>query len=373
MKNIGIVNSTIIACLLLISCNTSNVLPTSSNLIPIGNYNELGYINHEGEYEINPQFQEATEFSEDLAMVRSKGYDSKYGYIGKDGLYVISPNYSEATCFSDGMAWVSQNDRIMAINTKGEIVINLPNVISAQNYTEGLAAFSTSAQNGSYWGFMDKEGNVVVNPQFEIVDFFNEGKCAVKNNQGKWGYIDKTGKIIINHQYDNATSFQDGRAIVSFGLQFGVIDKSGKFIINPQFEEMISDGDRYLVKSNGLWGWCDKKGKYIINPQFEMANPYFDNSLAPVRIGAYWGYINKDGKIQINPQFERAYVFDNNIALVYNNQSYGFINKEGKYKINPQFKSVSEDYILKHKDRKSLKKFSKIGGYYMSATYSGGY
>lgn len=359
----------ITSCFLFLSCGNTSVLPTNNRLIPIGNENELGYINHSGEIIINPQFKSATCFSDGLALVRSKGSESKYGFIGKDGRYVISPIYDAATCFSDGMAWVLQNNRIMAINTGGEIVINLPNVVNARNFSEGLAAFSISSRNDNYWGFMDKKGNVIVNPQFEDVGLFNEGKCAVKNSDGLWGFIDKSGKIIINPQFNEATVFENGRAIVAMGSQYGVIDNNGKFLINPQFDKMVTDDNRYLVNSNNVWGWCDKKGKYIINPQFKEAHLFLSNSLAPVRIGNNWGYINKEGKIEINPQFEEAYVFDHDIALVYNNRQFGFIDKEGKYKINPQFTHISKDYVSKHTDGTDLMKYTEIGdSYYPAAT-----
>ncbi len=50
------------------------------------------------------------------------------------------------------------------------------------------------------------------------------------NVNGKYGYIDKTGKYVINPQFDYAGSFSEGLAVVEIGGKWGYIDKTGKFI-----------------------------------------------------------------------------------------------------------------------------------------------
>lgn len=53
-------------------------------------------------------------------------------------------------------------------------------------------------ENGK-WGYIDKDGNVVINPQFGFTWDFSEGLAVVRigdEKSGKYGYIDKTGKIV---------------------------------------------------------------------------------------------------------------------------------------------------------------------------------
>jgi len=107
---------------------------------------------------------------------------------------------------------------------------------------------------GEKWGFIDKKGKFVINPQFgDIVPEvarvlpayysyglssecgFSEGLAAVEVVEG-WGYVNKEGKFIINPQFDDAMPFSEGLAGVKIGGNFGFIDKSGKYVINPQFD-----------------------------------------------------------------------------------------------------------------------------------------
>ena len=87
--------------------------------------------------------------------------------------------------------------------------------------------------NGKY-GYMNKSGKLVIQPQFDRADLFAEGAAAVELGR-RWGFIDKSGKLIVPPQYDLADPYSEGLALVGVGPQLGYIDKSGKFAINPQF------------------------------------------------------------------------------------------------------------------------------------------
>src|ERR1039457_6337748 len=69
------------------------------------------------------------------------------------------------------------------------------------------------------------------------------------NMGGKTGFINKEGKLIINPQYDNASNFYDGLALVTIGSKSGYIDKEGKTVINPQFDHGggFSAGAEYRI------------------------------------------------------------------------------------------------------------------------------
>ncbi|HOF12828.1 MAG TPA: WG repeat-containing protein, partial [Spirochaetota bacterium] len=182
------------------------------------------------------------------------------------------------------------------------------------------------------YGYIDKSGKIVINPQFEkAYDFSKEGLAAVKINQ-KWGYIDKSGKIVINPQFEDAYSFKEGLALVKLSDKYGYIDKSGKIVINPQFEDAYSFGEEGLaiVKLSDKYGYIDKSGKIVINPQFEDAYDFGEEGLALVKLSDKYGYIDKSGKIVIDTQFYYAEEFKNGLALV-GGEKYGYINKSGKY------------------------------------------
>src|SRR6266850_1263365 len=65
---------------------------------------------------------------------------------------------------------------------------------------------------------------------------------------GHWGYIDKKGQVVINPQFDAAFPFSDGQAGVVLGGKWGLIDKTGKYVLKPQFEQLMPGQRLGVVK-----------------------------------------------------------------------------------------------------------------------------
>jgi len=53
---------------------------------------------------------------------------------------------------------------------------------------EGLAAVRLKDK----WGYIDKKGDIAINPQFEDAGGFGDGLAPVESER-KWGFIRKTG------------------------------------------------------------------------------------------------------------------------------------------------------------------------------------
>ena len=136
----------------------------------------------------------------------------------------------------------------------------------------------------------------------------------------KYGFIDKSGKFVIEPQFEFANDFCDGLARVQINEKFGFIDKSGKFVIEPKFDWIDFSLSKGIVrvKIDEKWGYIDKSGKFVIEPQFEFADD-FSEGLAIVTINDEYGFIDKSGKFVIEPQFEYASKFSDGISRVENN------------------------------------------------------
>ena len=240
---------------------------------------------------------------------------------------------------------IMQNRKMGYINRSGEVVIQ-PQFDYALPFTEGLAVACIYG-NSRKCGYIDETGKFVISPQFGDALRFSEGLAAVMI-ENKFGYIDKTGKYIINPQFSSGpgrinpfSTFSGGLGLVRVADKFGYIDKSGKISINPQFENAMPFFDGLAaVRIGDKWGYIDTEGKISINPQFEDAQPFI-NDLSAVKVGKQYGYIDKTGKIVINPQFYYALPFsdDGLAAVILNEKKLGFISKDGKYIISPQFSS----------------------------------
>lgn len=331
--------------LLLISCDNFKKQKKNS-LIPFAQNEKYGYFDLTGKIIIKPQFAFASVFREDIALVKTLGYDGKWGYIDKKGKFIINAIYDNATIFNEGLAWVvSINNAPSVIDNKGKVKFTLMEAENVKLFSNGMAAFSRADSISTKWGFIDMRGKLIIDPQFREVGNFYDDICAVKNFEGKWGYINKTGKIIIKCQFDEVKRFFKGRAIITLRGKQGVINERGKLIINPKFKYIYADNDKYLIYGANGAGWCDKYGRFIINPQYEKAEIFGDNKLACIKISDKYGFIDVKGKIVISPQFDFATKFNGDLALVKIGDKYGLINESGTYVVNPQFSDVGLDFF----------------------------
>ncbi len=170
------------------------------------------------------------------------------------------------------------------------------------------------------------------------------------------GFVDEDGKIVINPQFDGAGFFtKDGVAPVSNGGKWGLIDRKGSYVVNPQFDSilMLDGGDTLLVQVGGQWGTADRKGAYIINPQFDEMGPFDEKGRALVQSGDQYGFIDRKGAYIINPQFESVAMsgdddmteivyFTKGMAAASTDRKWGFIDESGKWVINPQYTAVGQ-------------------------------
>ena len=91
--------------LLLASCGTSG-----KSLHPVVAGGRYGFIDGSGKIVIQPQFEQASGFSEGLAAVQMGG---KWGYIDPRGRLAISPQFDLADPFSDnGLAVVGLGGKL---------------------------------------------------------------------------------------------------------------------------------------------------------------------------------------------------------------------------------------------------------------------
>ena len=99
------------------------------------------------------------------------------------------------------------------INSDSEWVKE-PQFTFADDFSNEIAVVSMSIDGEERCGYIDKEGNIIIECQFEAArEFTSDGLAAVQLN-GKWGYIKADGSWLLKPQFDDAHSFSNGYATV---------------------------------------------------------------------------------------------------------------------------------------------------------------
>lgn len=133
------------------------------------------------------------------------------------------------------------------------------------------------------WGYIDREGNMVIEPQYHAAWNFHEGLAAVKVDWAR-GYIDREGKYVVELKYQYAGPFRDGKAKVMLDDVWEYIDHEGKKVGDAEPEKMVDDTvapeEPTPMAKGKKFGYVDAEGKFVIKPKFIQAKPFSEGRAA---------------------------------------------------------------------------------------------
>ncbi len=219
--------------------------------------------------------------------------------------------------------------------------------------TADADAYLFPVRQGGQWGYIDRSGAMVVEPQFEAAYPFSEARALVRQG-GQYGYIDPNGEVIIEPQFEDGWYFSEGQAPVKDGGAWRLIDASGavqstladssapgeamdRLALDPRFmvEQRYPSSDLERVSVDSLYGYRNSAGEMVIAPRFDEAWQFAEGR-ARVQQDGQWGFINEQGEFVIAPQFEQAWDFRHGLALVASAGEYAYIDTTGAYVWQPE-------------------------------------
>lgn len=187
--------------------------------------------------------------------------NGKYSYYDEFAKKAFG-DFDYAGCFYNGKAAVKNNGVWYLINTKGEKVGDEYKdiVLSETGSYMSNDVMIASTKEGTYTIYnnkLEEKANVTCS---EIGKTSNNGLIAFKNNN-KWGFVNEEGKIVIEPQYDNAKSFSYGLAAVYSKGKWGFIDKNNEVVIDYQFKDTDSNAAYYFNSNGSCYVGADYSGE----------------------------------------------------------------------------------------------------------------
>ncbi|MEB1807351.1 MAG: WG repeat-containing protein [Bacillaceae bacterium] len=234
----------------------------------------------------------------------------KWGYINSNGNLKIPARYDRADDFQEnGLAVVMVGDRAGVIDCSGQFVID-PIYESILPFSEGRAIVVDSA------GFkvVDEKGTVLTSKPYNFIASYEEERAVFSdrsaNGQYLYGYLDRSGQEIIPLQFEYANDFKDEKALVRLtNRNYALIDKKGTILNTYAYHMMsgFSEGLSAFRKTlDDPFGYVDENGNIVIEPQFSIALP-FQEGRAVVNIidgiNNRYGLIDRQGKFIIQAQY----------------------------------------------------------------------
>lgn len=237
--------------------------------------NFMGVMDDSGKVLTNKKYTFINNYSNERAvfgLMENNNDRYLYGYLDNNGNEVIEAKYEEAFQFKDDIALVKQKNTYMLI---------------------------------------DKKGKVLFQYNYPYVNSYGEEKLVfAKEDGGPYGYINKEGTIVIEPIYTSASEFKNGVAIVGMGPiyseNFGVISEKGHYIYEPIYDDIINLGEDRIAL--GKFSSDEKipfSFKYAIGDTAgKLLTEYLFLSIGEYEEGLSYGsneeftfFINKEGEI----------------------------------------------------------------------------
>ena len=179
------------------------------NKITNGNYNYIGYLSNNNYI--------ASRQNEKLGVIDQNEnikLEMKYDTIRKiDGTNLVEAD-------------------IQSTNTIELYNSNLEKIAEMNNATLTIEDNYIKLSSTTEIRYFDLEGKEKQN-----TEIFPENTIFAKSQNGKWGFVDKNGQVVIDYQYDEVTEQNEyGFAGIKLNDKWGIVDKNGKIIVEPTYE-----------------------------------------------------------------------------------------------------------------------------------------
>lgn len=185
------------------------------------------------------------------------------------------------------------------------------------------------------WGYCDNNFNIKIPIRYDEALPFSEGLAGVRLGKS-WGFINKNGQKVIEFKYQSVSNFKNSNAVVNGNdLKLClVINKKGKVIRSydpkdemtaEEFDNLISNYNYYTkyvyIIQNGQnviselnSGYLDSagnfvEGKHVAELKFKK-DEMFEDGLAPVEINGKWNFTDKSWQLLFHGKITYAEFLD---------------------------------------------------------------
>lgn len=187
-----------------------------------------------------------------------------YSILDETGAELVAPNYTYIeylfddyfiACNNEGKLGVIDKKDNKKIELKYDSVQRIPNtnIIQTTILTEKLTEIynhniektgqmiNANIDNKTEYIKMYNEEEVsYFNTNGEIIQntqIYNKNQLFAKSQEGKWGFVDKDGRVVVDYNYEKVTEFNPyGYAGIKQNGKWGVMDQTGSIILEPIYE-----------------------------------------------------------------------------------------------------------------------------------------
>ncbi len=236
---------------------------------------KYGYLNHEGQWEIRPQYAYADAFKGGIAVAT---LDSGSGAIDRKGSWQITPKYDFVDLGNEN------GPAIACVDYEGSVtVFSKETFKKIYSFDQDLMGAFVSVSGNSIIAYFednvaefDLSGNRIASVSAEGYLFPVEGGCTIGYDEENAFLVDAFGKRILDGYRELTALTNDGTNVYfTFvkgetnvdNYRMGVVDQTGREILSGEYTYILVPEEGYLQAEN-------ESGMYLFTLSGEMVWKY---------------------------------------------------------------------------------------------------
>ncbi|MCL2812258.1 MAG: WG repeat-containing protein, partial [Clostridia bacterium] len=254
--------------------------------------------------------------------------------------------------FQEGLALVQEPDHQLYgyINTDGDVVVE-PKWAYASSFSEGIASVFNE-EDQSF--LINKDGDIILSTE-RWIGSVSQGYAIIMDvEQYTYGIMDREGNVLVEpiwssdfveiNEYGLMDVWRDGR--------IGFINTNGEIVVPlkgmDENRVFFSEGVTFLEEERGYWKCYDPQGNVVFDIFCEYIKPFSDGLAAVITydndVGSLIGYIDHSGAYVLQPSTRYTSVgipsFSEGLLRFQEDGKYGFLNERGEVAIALQWDKV---------------------------------
>lgn len=219
----------------------------------------LNLINEDGETLLTNKFEDAISIDNENIIIKQ---GNKYGIMSSDGDLKIEPQYDALEYLFDGNYKAEKDGKYGVIDLSNKIMLDFyysdikymseEGFIRAERENQETTLINTQFQSkckGTIEEINSKHSYIVLNENGErnyynfqlepknVKDIFPANTLYLSKQNGKYGFVNKNGIVIVDYEYDDAIEQNEyGYASVKKNGKWGAIDLKGKLVTEPKYD-----------------------------------------------------------------------------------------------------------------------------------------
>jgi len=277
------------------------------------------------------------------AFAQDNRWEQWHYYINTKGEQALRVSAKSINPFRDGLArvekYVAEGGKAFwnygYINKEGKLVI-APQYERASDFKEGVAF--VKKRNETFFVLINPQGERLGNKTFEKEGYISEGMIAFREN-GKIGFLNTQGQMVIAPKYVEEGGFSEGYCSVAIEKGnkwlYGFIDKTGKEVVPCIYDQngtsSFSDGLARTRLPNRMIGFINAKNEVVIPGKYATAESHREG-FYPVAFGpnqTQWGLVNAKNDVVIRGQYDDMKPVYGGLTRVQRRGKTGYLRSDG--------------------------------------------